>query len=407
MRTTIAVLASVWLATAAVAATWPDIDVSSERNEAKVEREQDLYDQGTDALDEDNYRNAARIFAKVAEMHGAHADAALYWLAYAQGKQEQRAEALSTLLQLQKEYPRSKWLNDGKQLEVEIRQSSGQIIEPEHVADEDLKLMAINGLMQSDPDRAVPILEHLLQSSNSRKIKDRAMFVLSQSSSPKATEAIARIAKSGSPDLQRLAIRYLGISGNERNRQLLSDIYNSTADVDVKKSVLKSYMILGDRPRVLALAKHETNPDLRAEAVTQLGIMGARNELSDLYGSESAVEVRKKIIQAMFIGGSADKLAEIARTEPVLELKLAAIKNLGLLGGGRSGNDLLELYRSSPQPDVRHTIINSLFIQNNAHALVDLARSEKDPDLKRQIVEKLSIMHSKEATDYLMEYLKQ
>ena len=56
---------------------------------------------------------------------------------------------------------------------------------------------------------------------------------------------------------------------------------------------------------------------------------------------------------------------------------------------------------------MRKSVINSLFIQGNARALVDLARREKDLDLKKSIVSKLSLMRSKEATDYLMEYLRE
>ena len=403
-----AVLTAGWLLGGAAAYAAPPAPFdSSEKESVKADKEQDLYDEGTDALDEHDWRSAARRFTKVAEMKMEHADAALYWLAYAQNKMGQRAEALTALLALQKNYPQSKWQSDGKQLEVEIRQISGQSPDPEHVEDEELKLVVINSLMQTEPERAVPILERLLQSNTSTKIKDRALFVLSQSSAPRAYDVLARVAKSGNPELQSRAVRYLGIAGGERNRQLLADIYNSSNDVRVKKSVLKSYMISGDRTRVLALAKAETNPELRAEAVTQLGVMGARNELSELYTTETAVEVRKKIIQAMFIGGSADKLAEIARTEPVLELKVTAIRNLGLLAGGHSSDQLLSLYRSDTRPEVRRAVINSFFIQNNGRALVDLARSEKDRDLKKAIVEKLSLMHSPEATDYLMEYLKE
>jgi HEAT repeat protein len=409
MKTTIACIAGVWIAAAAFAAPVSSIDAyekEKEKQEARVEKEQDLYEEGTDALDDHDWRRAAKSFEKVVAMRMSHADAATYWLAYAQNKTGQRAEALDTLLALQKNYPQSKWVRDGKQLELEIRQGSGQQINPKGVDDEDLKLMAINGLMQTDPEQAVPILEHLLNSSQSAKIKDRALFVLSQSSSQKAYEVLSRVAKGGRPELQSRAIRYLGISGGERNRGLLADIYNSSNDVAIKKSVLKSYMISGDRARVLTLAKSETNPELRAEAVTQLGVMGARNELSELYSSETDVNVRKKIIQAMFIGGSADKLAEIARSEPVLELKLTAIKNLGLLGGKSSGTELLSLYRSDNRQEVREQIIKAFFIQNNAKQLVELARTEKDPELKREIVSKLSLMRSKEATDYLLEYLK-
>jgi len=377
-----------------------------DRAEEKVSKEEDLYDSANDALDDHDWRRAASSFRKVAEMRMTHADAALYWLAYAQGKMGARSEALSTLLRLQNSYPKSKWIEDGKTLEVEIRQSAGQQIEPEHVDDEDVKLMAINGLMNSDPERAIPILEGILNGHQPVKLKERALFVLSQSSSQRAFDIVVRTAKSGPPDLRERAVRTLGILGGERSRGVLTDIYSSSADVSVKKSILKSYMIAGDRARLLALAKGEPNAELRADAVLQLGVIGARNELTELYNSEQSIPVRKKILQAMFIGGNSEKLAEIARNEKVLELKVTAIRNLGLLGGGRSGDLLLSLFNTDPRPEVRKGVIEALFIQGNAKTLINLARAEKDPETKREIVQKLSVMRSKEATDYLMEFLK-
>src|SRR5713226_3298779 len=55
---------------------------------------------------------------------------------------------------------------------------------------------------------------------------------------------------------------------------------------------------------------------------------------------------------------------------------------------------------------IKEEVLNSYFLQNNAGAIVTIARVEKDPELKRVAVSKLSIMHSKEATDYLMEILQ-
>ncbi len=378
-----------------------------EDQESKVDKEQDLYDEGNDALDDHDWARAVKNFDKVARMKMSHASAALYWKAHAQAQMGSRSEALATIVELQQSYPKSKWADDAKKLELQVRQSAGQNIDPKHVEDEELKLMALNGLMQSDPERALPIVESILAGNQSVKLKEKALFVLTQSSSPKAMEILARIAKNGPPDLQTRAIRFLGISGGQRSRDLLADIYRSSGSMEVKKSVLKAYMISGDREHLLSLAKGESNQELRAEAVSQLGVSGAREELAELYASEPTIEVKKKIIQAMFIGGNSEKLAEIARSESVLDLKLTAIRNLGLLGGSRSGQTLVDLYKGDTRREVRHAVINSLFIQNNAKALVDLARAEKDPELKREIVSKLSLMHSKESTDYLMEFLRE
>ncbi|HEX9984948.1 MAG TPA: HEAT repeat domain-containing protein, partial [Thermoanaerobaculia bacterium] len=312
-----------------------------------------MYDAATDALDNNDFRAAASMYRELARGTGEYADASTYWLAYTQNRMGQRSEALATLLDLQKRFPKSKWAQDGKALEVEIRQSAGQTIKPEGVSDDELKLMALNGLMHSDPERAIPTIEKVLAGSASPKVKDRAIFVLSQSRSPRALEVLSRLARDGShPDLQSKALKYLGIMGGESSRKLLGDVYASSNDLKLKKSIMKSYMISGDRDRLLALARSESNPELRGDAVNQLGILGAQGALADLYGSESDVKIRKQIIRAMFIGGSADKLTEIARNEKVLDLRLAAIKNLGLLGGAKSSQSLLAIYDSENTPEV-------------------------------------------------------
>jgi len=50
--------------------------------------------------------------------------------------------------------------------------------------------------------------------------------------------------------------------------------------------------------------------------------------------------------------------------------------------------------------------MNGVGVQGNGGAIVAIARGEKDPELKKAAVSKLSLMHSKEATDYLMELLQ-
>ncbi|HEV8661454.1 MAG TPA: HEAT repeat domain-containing protein [Thermoanaerobaculia bacterium] len=385
----------------------PEKHKEKERKAKSMEREADLYDEGTDALDEKDWTRAARLFRQVARLQGEHADASLYWLSRAQNELGQRAEALATLLELEKAFPKSHWAEDGKALEVEIRQSSGQHVEPEQFTDEDVKLMALNGLMGSDPEKALPILEKIISGNGSPRVKERAIFVLSQSHSPRAIEVLGRVARdSARPDLQQKAVRYLGIMGGEESRKVLADVYASTNDIKIKRSILKSYMIAGDRSRLLALAKGEPIVELRGDAVRQLGIIGARNELADLYNTETSVEIRKRIIQAMFIGGSADKLADIARNEKVPELRATAIRNLGLMGNARTGDLLVSLYESDSSLEVRHSVIQGLFLQQNAKALIGLARKEKNPELKRDIISKLALIRSDEVSNYLMEVLK-
>jgi tetratricopeptide (TPR) repeat protein len=371
------------------------------------ERADELYERARDLIENARFERAVVELDRLIPLKSNRTDAALYWKAYVLARLGQRPEALNTIADLTKQFPESRWLKDAKAIEVEVRQSSGQPVSPASQDDEDLKLMALRGLMNSDPDQALPVLEKMLTSANSPKVKDRALFVLSQSHSAKAREIIANVAKgNANPDLQMRAIRYLGMMGGTDSRALLADVYRATPDVSVKRAILRSYMTSGDRERLFGLAKGETDQALRAEAVRQLGVMNARAELQQLYTSESSIEVRKQILQAMFVGGDSDRLIELAKGEKEPELRRIAIRNLGLMKRPGTAEALISIYNSDSNPEVRKAVINALFIQGNATALVTLARAEKSVEMKKEIVSKLSVMKSKEATDYLMELLK-
>jgi len=371
------------------------------------DRADDLYDEGREAIEEGRYDRAIDRFNRVIDLKGTRTDAALYWKAYSQHKLGQRADALNTLADLQKRFADSRWIKDAKALEVEVRQASGQTVAPDSQNDEELKLMALRGIMQSDPDQAIAVIEKILAGANSPKVKDRALFVLSQSRSARARDIIVGVAKgNGNPDLQLRAIRYVGLMGGPENRQILADVYKSSTDSAVKRAILRSFMTANDKERLFTASRTETDPALRAEAIRQLGVMRASTELAQLYQSETSLELKKSILQAMFVGGEADKLIELAKNERDPELRKTAIRNLGLMKRAGTTEALTGIYASDATPDVRKAVVNALFLQNNATALVTLARAEKNAEMKKEIVSKLSLMKSKEATDYLLELLK-
>src|SRR5260221_10007662 len=191
-------------------------------------REDQLYEQGTKALDDGDWDRAAAAFTKAAKNNGARADAAIYWLAYALNKQGRKADALALLAGFSGKFPKSSWDKDVRALELEIRQSGGARVCPETENDEDLKLMAINSLLNTDPERAVPLLEKFLKTGSSPKLKERALFLLAQSGSPPAPEIPAPIAPGKShPDLQEKGLPYPPIFGGPPHPQLLPPIYSS------------------------------------------------------------------------------------------------------------------------------------------------------------------------------------
>lgn len=364
------------------------------------------YTRGQSALDRHEYDRAIEAFNRVIAEKGARADGALYWRAYAENKLGKRAEALATLAELKKNYASSRWLEDGQALEVEVRQASGSPVSPENASDEDMKILVLNGIVNTDPERSIPILEKLLKSNNSPRVKERALFVLAQSRSSKSRDLIAEIAKGRyNPDLQAKAVEYLGIFGGRENAQTLMDVYKGSQDVQVKRSVLHGFMVSGNRQAVLSLAKTESNQDLRLEAIRQLGVMGGTADLMQLYTPDAPVEVKRAVLHGLFIGGNSEKILDIARNDKDPAMRREAIRQLGVMGRSKTSDVLPALYAKETDAGIKREVLNGLFIQQNAPGLIEIARKETNPALKQEAVQKLSLMHSKEAADYLMELL--
>ncbi|HET9480161.1 MAG TPA: HEAT repeat domain-containing protein [Candidatus Polarisedimenticolia bacterium] len=384
-----------------------DRDEDTDREDPAAAREWRQYEEGTSALDEGDWDEAVAAFSRVIRLNGRRADAALYWKAYALFKMSRRAEALSTLETLKRAHSGSRWLKDARALELEINQSGGKPVSPENQDDEELKLVAINGLMSSDPERAVPLLERVLAGGGSRRVKEQALFVLTQSGSQRAREIVFDIARGNrNPDLQRKAVEVLGLMGSSSARPLLREIYTSTADAAVKKAVLQAYMVSADTASLAEVARRERSPELRRDAINFLGANGADDELLSLYSSETDVRTREAILQGLAIGGSRH-LLEIARSEKDPGMKRLAVQNLGIMGGEETERALVSIFIGERNEEVRKAALNGLLIHGSDDALIALARKEKDPRWRREIVQTLSVMGSKSAAEFMLEILEE
>jgi len=378
-----------------------------DRAQEKLDRLEELYEEGREALDDDRYDKAEAKFDQLVRLNGPQTDAALYWKAYAANRLGKRDLALATLADMKKRFTQSRWLRDANVLELEVKQLSGQQVKPGDQGDEELKMLAIQGLMNSDAERAMPLLEKVINGAGTPREKSRALFVLAQSGSAQGREIIARIAKGQSnPELQREAIKYLGIFGGAQSRQIMAEVYATNPDSSVKRAILRAYMLGGDREHLFAAAKNEKDESLRREAIRQLGLVHGVSELEQLYQAETSTDLRREILQAFFLAGDSGKLVQAAQSEKDPELRRAAIRDLGLIHADESSNALKTIYARETDRSLKEEVLQAFFLQGNAAALVAIARSEKDPELKRTAVSKLSLMHSKEATDYLMELLQ-
>jgi HEAT repeat protein len=310
-----------------------------------------LYDQARGFIERDQYTRAVDAFDRVIAAGGDRVDAAMYWKAYSLSKVARTQDALATLADMQKRFGTSRWINDARSLEIEIKQAAGQAVSAEGQSNDEIRLLALQGMMRSDPDTTLPIVEKMLAGNASVRVKERALFVVSQSRTPRSREIIANVAKgSSNPDLQVRAISLLGQMSGTDTRQALADIYRGSANADVKRAVMRS-------------------------------LAGAN---------------------------AFEELSAIARSEKDPELRRAAIRYLATTNRPEAAETLRSIYQADATPETRRDVIRALSTnRSGAKALVDLARSEKNIELKTEIVRVLSNMRDPVARDYLLELLKQ
>lgn len=370
-------------------------------------REEELYRDGTDYLDENKWSEALQKFDQVAALKGRRADGALYWKAYALNKLGRRQESLNSITALRNSFPKSQWLKDASALEVEVKQASGGRVSPEAAGDEETKLLALNSIMESDPDRAVPIIEKMLANpSTSPRVKERALFVLAQADSPKAQQMVADMARGKSgPALQTKAIQFMGTEPSPANMKALGEIYTASSDKSVKRAVLQAYLVGDNQAGVLAAAKAESDPDLRRFAIQQLGAMDATKEIEQLYpGSDAAT--KHAILDACVAADDSSFLAKVAKdASESIDLRRGALQRLGAVGGKEVRSTLVQVYKTDSNPDMKRAAIEGLFVDDADADLIALARAETNPQLKRDLIEKLSVMDSRAAKDYMLEIL--
>jgi len=148
---------------------------------------------GTKAIDQGRWADALRIFTQVASQHGDHADAALYWKAYAENKLGQFKPAANSCSELRSSYPKSRWIDDCGALEVELHAKSGERVAIEPGQSDDVKLLALNAMMQQNEPLALAEIQAILNGDSSEKLKKEAQFILGHHYSNETYAQIVRI----------------------------------------------------------------------------------------------------------------------------------------------------------------------------------------------------------------------
>jgi HEAT repeat protein len=367
-----------------------------------------VFRQGRDLIEKEDWAAAASKFEGYVAQYpkSKEADAALYWLAYALKKQGKFQDAERALERLTKEFPRSTWVDDARAMEVEIAPQVGKRVDPEGLADDELKMVALQSLFQSDPARASTYVAEILKpgSKASRELKETAVSLLGNQGGPEATAMLLDIARAQpDPDLRGIAIHRLGQSNDETVVDELTKIYAAEQDRDVKGQVLHAFSQMnGQRAYagLLRVAQSDGDTELRQTAIHWLGQRNeprAVDDLMRLMSAERDDDIRGAVLHAfsqMNDPRAQAKLLEIARgSEGSVELRAQAIHWVGQRSGEGVVGELMSIYRADPNEEIRGAVLHALSQQRDPRArasLLEVARGGDDPEMRSQAIHALT-----------------
>ncbi|MDF3021515.1 MAG: hypothetical protein K0Q92_2818 [Steroidobacteraceae bacterium] len=254
--------------------------------------------------------------------------------------------------------------------------------------DEELALAALEGLMAQPGERALPIIKKVLAGQQSKLVKQRALFVLSQIDSAEAQQILVQAARSTDSAMRGEAIRAIGIGGDPKSLDALQEIY-AAGSADVKGDVLQAWLIAGRREAVYQAAVNAKSEDEANRAIRILGAMGATEELRKLGDRPNA---SSGLVEAYAISGDLASLRKIAEGSGHDALRLEAVRKIGIIGSDAANAALREIYARTSDTEIRDAALQGMLISGDDQGVLALYRAAKSSEEKRTLMRYLSMM---------------
>jgi HEAT repeat protein len=391
---------------------------------------------GRDQLNAQKWGVAAQTFDKFLQDYPSdkNADAALYWLAYAQEKQRKYGEADAALVKLIKEHSKSEWKMDAEKLRLSIRTKlstviklDGELFDPQAAqrpdADCELKVIALQSLCQADRTRCSAHVNDTLRSNTTCTVlKEAAIGYLGRYGGLEAVPSLIQMSRSEPNEKLRMrAIVALGRTGDERGLEVLrelamSPVYENESPTDSALHALAAH----ENPRATAILADAVisgkNNEARSHGAQLLsGRRGddVTDQLFRIYDGVSEVEVKKYVLAGL--GNRKDpravaRLIEVARNAPNKELRMQAIHSIPNRNAEQDLDVLVSLYDAEREEDLKNHILDAIGHYQHRRAyqkLMQVVNNKSEAtDRRKKAVSLLSKSKDPEVLAFLENMLK-
>ena len=446
------VLEAVRAARAVASVVLPDV-TSLQGLESLTQDEQDptdsLWRAARQALNRADYQAAANLYGDLMRRYpnATRAGDALYWAAFALYKNDNLDHARSLLFTQQQRYSKAATRRDGETLLARVQAALAKQGDAEAAAwiaahaqstadtgarhgetcpgeddDDDMRVAALNGLLQMDATNAVPILKKVLarRDSCSAGLRRKAVFLLSQKHTGETEDLLLDVAQHD-PDseVRQQAVFWLSQVPTDRAVGMLDSILRTTGDEELREKALFA-LSQQHSPRagqiLRSYAENANAPsDAREKAIFWLGQQHSSENaafLRSLYAKLADEELKEKVIfslSQMHDGDNTRWLMDIALNErEPIEMRKKA-----LFWAGQTGGDLTQLSGLYDRMQNREMKEQLIFVYSQRHEaaavdrLIQIAKTEQDKELRKKAIFWLGQSHDPRAAQILLEIINQ
>lgn len=416
-----------------------------------------LYRAAREQLNRGDYRTAAQSFARIVERYpdSAYAADALYWEAYARysiGEKGDLRAALRALDTQRARFPKASTRGDADALAVRVRGALAKLGDSDAAAsiasqasaqakpcstrggddvdsdnEDDLRIAALNSLLQMNAEQAMPILKQVLAKRDacSASMRAKAVFLVAQKRTSESEDILLDVVRNDpNTGVRKKAVFWLGQIHTDHAAQALESLLGSAGSgEDLREEAV--FALMQQRTErgeaaVRAVAQDEKAPaSLREKAVFWIGQNRSPENAAFLRGlfarmasttSDRDDAVAQKILFSLsqMRGEGNDKwLMEVAADPKyTVDTRKQAIFSAGQIRVPTS--DLAALYTKLSDRELKGQLIWVMSDRRDPAAidrLIDIAKHDSDPEMRKKAIFWLGQSHDPRVKQLLIDII--
>ena len=415
-----------------------------------------LYRAAREQLNRGDYRSAAQSFARIVERYpeSAYAADALYWEAYARYSLGEKGDLRSALVALDAQrtrFPKASTRGDADALAVRVRGALARLGDGDAAAsiatqaaaqakpctrrgddadednDDDLRIAALNSLLQMNAEQAMPILRQVLAKRDacSASLRAKAVFLVSQKRTPDTEDILLDVVRNDpSAGVRKKGVFWLGQVNSDRAAQALEKLLTSTGTSEELREeavfALMQQRTERGEAAVRAIAQDDqAPPSLREKAVFWIGqnrsaanasfLRGLFTRLASTKGDRNETVAQKILFSLSQMQGEGNDrwLMEVAADPKyTVETRKQAIFSAGQIRVATS--ELVALYGRLSDRELKGQLIWVLSDRHDTAAmdrLIEIAKHDPDPEMRKKAIFWLGQSHDPRVKQLLLDII--